>query len=122
MLRIFALFFGLSFMIFGVLGFMPEFTYEDKLLGIFTSGTLNNFLHIILGAAGLTCGLRGTGASRAFFIIVGILFGVLALLGFYDATLAIFRFMATSSVNNWLYTAVAIVFLYLGLGFFHKKG
>jgi hypothetical protein len=121
MLRIFAGLVGIMFIIIAVLGFMPEYVHEGKLLGTFAINSLSNILHLATGIIGLMCGVRGTRYSKYFFIALGLFYGILALMGFYDSTMLFFRFIVTNGASNFFHAIIAIVALYLGFGYFSKK-
>src|SRR5918992_420259 len=83
-----ALFWGIAFLLAGVLGFIPGITsnYDDlkfagndsdaELLGIFQVSILHNIVHVLFGLAGLA--LAGTwDGARAFLIGGGVIYLVL---------------------------------------------
>lgn len=115
MLRLLAIILGIIFMIFGVLGFMPEFYSDGKFLGLFANSSINNIFHLGVGTVGLMSGVRGGTAPFYFFIGAGVVYGIVAILGFYDSSMMFFKFLATSSFNNWLYAGIAALSLYLAI-------
>jgi hypothetical protein len=119
MLKILALVFGLLMIAGGVLGFLHDFTPEGKLFGIFSVNLWYNIAHLVTGLIALICGLSSGGASRAFFILFGLLYGALAAYGYIYGEGPFFGFVNLAKVDNWLHTGIAAVFLYLG--FFFKS-
>lgn len=113
--RILAMIFGLVFMILAVLGFMPEFYSNGKFLGLFANSSINNIFHLLVGTLGLMAGVRGSLYPRYFFIIVGAIYALIALLGFFDSTMSFFKFLTTSVYNNWLYLITGLLALYFGI-------
>lgn len=120
MVRFIAAALGILLIIVGVLGFMPEFNQNGKFMGIFAITSISNIVHLVTGVISLMCGIRSSKASVIFFLAIGLVYGLTALLGFYDNTLAIFRFLAADGANNWFHAIIAIVALYMGIYFYRK--
>lgn len=120
MVRFIAAALGIILIVVGILGFMPEFNQKGTFLGIFAITTLSNIIHLVTGIISLMCGLKSSKASVIFFLAIGVIYGVAALLGFYDNTLAIFRFLAGDGANNWFHAIIAAVALYTGIYFYRK--
>lgn len=121
LLRILTFFIGILFIILAVLGFMPEFFYNGKFLGVFTTNSLNNIMHLATGIIALLCGLKSNYASMVFFLVIGGLYGVLAIVGLFDSSFALFRFIATNMANSILYAIVALVSLYIGFATYRNR-
>src|SRR5207244_6599076 len=83
MVKAAAILFGLVFLIVGILGFVPAVTSNEMLLGIFHVNFAHNIVHLASGAVFLLCGMSGPGPSRTFFKIFGIVYALVASLGFY---------------------------------------
>src|ERR1700738_5092766 len=81
-----AILFGIVFLAVGILGFVPGVTTDvngmPMLLGIFHVNTAHNFVHIASGVVFLLCGMAGAGPSRMFFKIFGLVYALVAVLGF----------------------------------------
>jgi hypothetical protein len=120
MLRLLAILVGICFIIIGVLGFMPEFTSQGRLMGTIATNSISNIIHLATGILGLMCGVKGTKLSRYFFIALGMSYGILALLGFYDSSLAFFRYVVTNGASNIFHAVIAIIALALGFGLINK--
>jgi hypothetical protein len=60
--------------------------------------------------------MAGVSASRTFFRIFGIVYALVALLGFYYRDNAIFGLIANNTADIWLHVVLAVVMLYLGFG------
>ena len=112
MLRIFAIAMSFAFIIFGVLGFMPDYVRESRLFGIFDITIAHNILHLGIGLLGLLSALNGTKSARYFFIGLGIAYGIVALVGLYHNSMALLRFIAANGANTWLSAIVAALSLY----------
>jgi hypothetical protein len=120
MVKSFALLFGIVFLVVGILGFVPAATKEidgmPMLLGIFHVNTLHNIVHLASGAVFLLCGLAGAGPSRTFFKIFGIVYGLVAVLGFYYGDQPLLGLISSNKANTWLHVVLAAVMLFIGFG------
>ncbi|MBA3603849.1 MAG: DUF4383 domain-containing protein [Parachlamydiaceae bacterium] len=121
MLRIFAIAMSFVFIIFGVLGFMPDFVANNKLFGIFAINTYHNLLHLCIGLLGLLCALNGIKSSRYFFISLGVAYGLIALIGLYDVSIALLRYIASNGADTWLSATIAAFSLYIAFSYSRKK-
>jgi hypothetical protein len=106
MIRFIAVLFGIALIFAGVAGFIPALTVNGALLGIFEVDMLHNIVHIVTGVLAIMAAttLRTT---KLFFLIFGIVYTVIAILGF---------------VNNGnlflMHVNMADNFLHLGIGLF----
>jgi len=117
MIKTAAIIFGIVFLLVGILGFVPAVTPANgMLLGIFHVNTAHNFVHLASGVVFLLCGMAGVGASRTFFRIFGIIYALIALLGFYYGDNAIFGLIANNTADIWLHVVLAVAMLFLGFG------
>ena len=84
MLKSAAIIFGIVFLLVGVLGFVPGITTTDQmLLGIFHVNAVHNIVHLLSGAVALIAGLTSTAAARMYFRVFGIVYALVAILGFF---------------------------------------
>src|SRR5437899_10847802 len=78
--------FGVVFLAVGILGFVPGVTSDvngmPMLLGIFHVNTAHNLVHIVSGAIFLFAAMSGAGAARLWFQIFGVIYAIVAVLGF----------------------------------------
>lgn len=116
MLKTFAIIFGIIMVLVGILGFFPEASPHGMLLGIFHVNPAHNIIHIITGIVSILCGISGSTASRIFFQVFGIIYGLVAILGFYYGNSPILGIIANNMADNILHTVIAVVSLYLGFG------
>jgi len=115
MARTFAIIFGVALIILGILGFLPNFITAGKLFGIFASNLEINMAHLVTGILGLLCGFSSNPASRVYFIVVGILYTFLAILGLANTDKLLLCMFADNLANNWLHAGISIFSLYVGL-------
>lgn len=116
MLSKIAIIFGIIMLIVGVLGFVPDAAPHGYLLGLFHINPPHNLIHILTGAISLYCGFSGRKASRIFFQVFGIVYGIVAILGFFYGTSPILGFIANNMADNILHVVIALIALYLGFG------
>lgn len=110
-LRIMAIIFGITFIAIGVMGFMPMYVTDGNLLGIFEVNDVHNIVHIASGVVALLCALQ-TNYARWYFIIFGIVYGLVAIAGFVNA--GDLMMMHVNMADNILHTGIAVVSLWLG--------
>lgn len=115
MLKVLAILFGLIFIITGILGFLPQYSPDEYLFGIFAVNLPHNLANLATGVIAILCGFSSSRASKLFFIIFGLIFAVFAGLGFYYGEDKLFGLIAINQAGNWLNAAVAAIALYLGL-------
>lgn len=111
MLRMIAILFGIAFIFGGIAGFLPSFTTDGLLLGYFSVNLLHNLFHIATGVIAIMCAVSHQ-ATKYFFILFGILYGVIAIAGFSGAE--IMSGMQLNMADNVLHVFVAAVALFLG--------
>ena len=78
----YALILGITFLLLGILGFVPPLTPNDTLFGIFAVNTAHNLVHLLFGIIGIWAGLSEDPAkARGFTWSVLLVYGLVALLG-----------------------------------------
>src|SRR5712691_8397643 len=116
MVKTAAILFGVVFLLIGILGFVPSITKDEMLLGIFHVNLLHNVVHLASGAIALLCGMAGFRASRTYLRIFGIVYALVAVLGFYYGDQPLLGLIANNTADVWLHIVIAVVSLYLGFG------
>jgi hypothetical protein len=115
-----AILFGIVFLAVGILGFVPGVTTDvngmPMLLGIFHVNTAHNFVHIASGVVFLLCGMAGAGASRMFFKIFGLVYALVAVLGFMKGDDYLLGYISNNTATTWLHVVLALAMLWLGFG------
>jgi hypothetical protein len=110
-----AILFGVVFLAVGVLGFVPGVTNEhEMLLGIFHVNAAHNVVHLLSGAVALACGLASAAASQWYFRIFGIVYGLVAILGFMQGDGLLLGLISNNMADVWLHIAIAAASLVLG--------
>lgn len=122
MIKRIAVVFGAIFLVVGLLGFVPGVTVfataggYDRLLGMFAVDATHNAVHVLTGVAAIAVGLTSEVASRTYFKIFGVIYGVVALLGFGYGNAPLLGVMANNLPDAALHTVIAAVALLLGFG------
>lgn len=112
MLKRVAVIFGLLFTAIGILGFIPAFVQSGNLLGIFRVNFEHNIAHLGLGILGILCGVYSDYASKVYLIAAGVIYALLAVLGFTQNTDMLLGMIAINTADNWLHTFLALVAFY----------
>jgi hypothetical protein len=121
MVKAAAILFGIVFLIVGICGFFPSITTPmgdgaegGMLLNIFHVNLAHNIVHLASGAVFLLCGLAGAGPSRTFFKIFGIVYLLVAILGFMNGDKPLLGMIANNMADVWLHVGLAAVMLFFG--------
>jgi hypothetical protein len=116
MIRAAAKVFGVVFLAIGVLGFVPALTPDDHLLGIFHVNAIHNVIHLASGAVALTAGMSSVAASRLYFQVFGIVYGLVTVLGFIYGDKDILGLVASNAGDTVLHIIITTSALVLGFG------
>lgn len=123
---ILALLVGATFLLVGVLGFVPGITThygdlkfadhdsEAKLLGLFQVSILHNVVHILFGVAGLAL-WRTTSNARTYLIGGGIIYLLLGVYGVAIEHDSSANFVPVNDADNLLHFALGAAMIVLGL-------
>ena len=116
MLKPAALVFAVIFLLIGILGFVPAATPDGMLLGVFHVNAAHNVVHLLSGAVALWAGLTSAANARLYFRIFGIVYGLVAVLGFVVGEGLLLGIITNNAADTWLHVAIAVVSLVLGFG------
>ena len=108
-----ALVLGFVFIIVGVLGYVPNPIVGPG--GIFVTNPVHNVIHIASGIVLLLGAYSSLGSSLALKII-GVVYALVAVLGFLMPGDMMLGMVAMNAADRWLHVALAIVILYAGFG------
>src|SRR5262249_7991346 len=106
--------FGLSFLLGGILGFVPGITDDDMFLGVFMVNTAHSIMHIVSGAIFLVACLMGARAARLCFQIFGVVYAVVAAIGFKVGEGMIFGIISNNRYDSWGHAGLALILLLVG--------
>jgi len=124
--RLFALLVGVTFLLVGVLGFVPGVTtsYDQLslagresgalLLGLFAVSVLHNLVHLAFGVAGVFMA-RTTKLARAYLIGGGIIYAVLGVYGLVIDQDSAANLVPVNTADNWLHLGLAVGMIGLGV-------
>jgi hypothetical protein len=116
MLKTAAIIFGIFFLVAGIAGFSSSLAPGGMLFGLFMVDTVHNAVHLASGAAALLCAFAGADAARKYFQIFGIVYALVAVLGFFYGDSPLLGMMAHNRYDIWLHVLIAAVSLFLGFG------
>jgi hypothetical protein len=126
LLRTLGLVVGATFLIVGILGFIPGITTHvdqmdfaghesgSELFGIFHVSVLHNLVHLLFGVVGLAASRTARGA-KLFLLIGGVIYLVLALYGAVIDMNDSVNFVPVDDEDNWLHLGLGIGMIALGL-------
>jgi hypothetical protein len=114
MTKTLAILFGVVFLLIGVLGFVPSMTKDEMLLGIFHVNMAHNVVHLLSGAIALFAGMASIGAARTYFRIFGIVYALVAVLGFMTPNGLLLGVISNNPADTYLHVAIALVSLIIG--------
>lgn len=107
----FALAFGVVYLLIGILGFVLAPDEGDKLFGVFQVNLLHNVIHLAVGALFLF-GSRAHATAKQVSLLIGIVYGLVALLGFAD--IIVDDLIDANAADDFLHLATAVLALYFG--------
>jgi hypothetical protein len=103
--------FGVVFLLVGVLGYVPNPIVGPT--GIFATNSLHNVIHLISGIALLAGPYAGLGSSL-MLKIVGVVYGLVAICGFFIVMDGMMMGVAINEADKWLHVGLAIAILAAG--------
>ncbi|HEX8012596.1 MAG TPA: DUF4383 domain-containing protein [Casimicrobiaceae bacterium] len=111
-----AVIFGIVFVAVAVLGWVPAVSPGGKLLGIFEVNAAHNVVHLATGVLAIIVGVYDEKASRVFFQVFGVIYALVAVLGFFSGEQPLLGIVANNTADSVLHVVIAVVALYLGFG------
>jgi hypothetical protein len=110
--------FGILLLAVGILGFIPPLTPAGLLLGVFAVDLEHNLIHLASGAAALAAGPSTDRASRLFFQVFGVIYGLVAVMGFTmhgnDGTHELLGAVDINMADIFLHVAISLFALVVG--------
>lgn len=112
-----AMWFGIVFALVGVLGFIPGVTNSDgMLLTLFHVDTIHNLIHLVTGLIGIWLGMSSESGSKSWFQIFGVIYALVAVLGFVYGDGKILGLITNNTADTWLHVVLALALLVIGFG------
>jgi len=106
-----AILFGVVFLIVGVLGYVPNPIVGPT--GLFLTNPLHNIIHLVSGIALLAGAYTSLGSSM-MLKIVGVVYGLVAVCGFFMVMDNMMLGVAINEADKWLHVALAGAILAAG--------
>ena len=113
-MRPLAIVFGLALAAVGVAGFVPAWTPEGLLFGVFAVDAARNGLHVATGVFGIGMGFAGLPQAMGYFRMVGIIYAVLTAAGLFLLPVGELMGMAHNQADLLLQAGIAAFALVLG--------
>ena len=95
----------------GVIGFIPPLIRSQLLFNLFQIGPIHNIFYFLMGLFALSASASAIYA-KLYFKILGIIFALIAILGF--ALNGNLGFLQVNLADSFFHLIVAIIALYLG--------
>ena len=114
MLKNIGLAFGVILVLAGLAGYVPALTPDGKLLGVFAVNGAHNIVHILTGVIAMAIALASPANMAMFFKIFGVVYALVAVLGFFAGDQPLLGMIAHNMPDMWLHVAIAAVSLWLG--------
>lgn len=111
--RTVALMFGVTFILVGILGFIPNPLVSPT--GIFEVNVHHNIVHLLTGLLILSGPALMKGKEHLMLIVAGVLYGLVALLGFIQGPGLPLGMIAVNDADNFLHVALAAILIGAGL-------
>jgi len=124
---------GATFLLVGVLGFIPGITtgYDSlhaagheshaKLLGVFQVSVLHNVVHLLFGVAGIALA-RSAAAARGYLIAGGVVYLALWLYGLVIDKGSQANFVPLNTADDWLHFVLGVGMIALGVVLAKRPG
>ena len=119
MVKTLGMLFGIVFLAVGILGFVPGISAPGPdgmpmLLGIFMVNTAHSIVHIASGAVFLIASMSGAGAARLWFQLFGIVYAIVAVLGFRTPNGMLLGVISNNPADTYLHVGLAVAMLLIG--------
>jgi hypothetical protein len=124
--QMFATLVGATFLIVGIIGFIPGFTTHvgdmtfagddspSELFGVFQVSVLHNLVHLAFGVVGLLAA-RTAVASRLYLVVGGLVYLVLTLYGAVIDKTSDANFVPVNNADDWLHLGLGVGMVLLGV-------
>ncbi len=106
--------FGIVLFLIGLLAFIPGLTIDSYFLGVFKVNAYTNTLHLATGLMAYLLSHSSLLACKIYFQIFGILYGIIAILGFGYGDEEILGYFANNMPDTWVHLIICLLTLYLG--------
>jgi len=108
MAKTLAMVFGIVFVLVGLLGFV-----QNPVLGLFEVNAAHNVVHLLIGIILVAVALWAPMQSSLWLKIVGVVYLLVALLGFFTSS-PLLGLVEVNDADNWLHVVLAVVLIAAG--------
>lgn len=105
--------FGITFVLAGLLGFVPNPLVAPH--GLFAVNLAHNLVHVFTGVVFLAAALRFPGKADVIVKAVGMGYVVVTIAGFLTSGTMLLGFVHINEADRWLHLGLAIVILAAGI-------
>ena len=105
---------GIVLLLLGIAGFVPALCPNGLLFGAFAVDTAQNLFHVVTGILAIVLSAAGEGPARMLFRLIGIVYALVAVMGFVAGRNGDLMGMAINTADNVLHAAIAVVGLWIG--------
>ncbi len=109
---------GILFILLGAAGFVPALCPGGLLFGVLTVNEIQSIVYVATGVLGLLLGFGGEASGRTFFRIFGVVYALIAILGFAHVNGASLG-IEMNMPDNVLHVLLAVIGL--AVGFIHRR-
>ena len=119
MVKTLGMLFGIVFLAVGILGFVPGVSAPGPdgmpmLLGIFMVNTAHSIVHVASGVVFLLASMAGAGAASLWFKLFGLIYAVVAVLGFMTPNGMLLGLISNNPADTYLHVGLAAAMLLIG--------
>lgn len=118
LLQIITVLFGIAFIFSGIAGFLPMFTTDGLLLGLFEVDNMHNLVHIVTGVIAIMAA-TSFNYAKIYFQVFGTAYFIVGILGLWNnGNLFI---MHVNLADNILHIVIGIVAIFIGFSVARNK-
>jgi hypothetical protein len=107
--------FGWIFIVLGVLGFIPNPIVGSAPGALFAADTAHDIVRLLFGIIFIWIGYGSPEKSAGTLKIFGIIYLIIAILGFFSSSGTVLGLITTNTLDNWLALIFGLIFLWGGM-------
>src|SRR3989344_7893432 len=107
-----AMVFGVIFLLLGLLGLVGGVGIVGE-TGVFATDSAHDWVHIITGLIFIIVSMKAAGSAGGVLKVFGIIYVLVALLGFFSSDNTVLGFMAVNGADNVLHLILGVVIFFL---------
>lgn len=114
MAKTLATIFGVIFLLAGILGLFPNPIVGASGESIFAVNLAHNLVHLVTGLIFLLIASRSVSKAPLALKVLGVIYIIIAVLGFYVGEGQLLGFIAYNGADSWLHLVLGLVMLIAG--------